>query len=358
MDTLTHALSGALLGRALAGGRAAPGLSVRQAVLAGAAAAAFPDSDFVLSFVSELSYLRGHRGITHSLLMLPLWAALLAVLFGWLARRSSTAPGWRNFYAIACAGLAIHIAGDLITQFGTMIFAPLSDFRFGLGTTFIIDLGLSGLITAGLITSAIWRRSRLPATLALIAVIGWIGISATGRSEALEVGREYARSQGISPTQIDAIPRPASPFNWTVVVFDGERYHTADINTRRSEPLTVQTDDNPIRQYSAHYLPIGQAVWQTRPRFGAAPGDDPALAQAVWHSADFAFFRWFAMFPALDRVQQLPDGRRCVSFTDLRFETPGRAETPFRYGLCQGTNPDGWQLFRRLNDGLRWLDAR
>lgn len=356
MDTLTHALSGALLGRALAGGSATRGLSIKQAVLAGTTAAAFPDADFVLNFVSELSYLRGHRGITHSLLMLPLWAALLALLFGWLARRKASAPDWRNFYAIACAGIGIHIAGDLITQFGTMIFAPLSDFRFGLGTTFIIDLGLSGLIVAGLLASAIWRRSRLPATLALVAVVGWIGLSATGRSEALDVGREYARSQGISPSRIDAIPRPASPFNWTVVVFDGERYHTADINTRRSEPLIAQADDNLIRKYSAPYLPVHQAVWQIRPRFGATPGDDPTLAQAVWHSADFAFFRWFAMFPALDWVQQLPDGRRCASFTDLRFETPGRAETPFRYGLCQSA-AQGWQLFRRFNDGLRWLDA-
>ncbi|PKO55674.1 MAG: hydrolase, partial [Betaproteobacteria bacterium HGW-Betaproteobacteria-21] len=84
MDTLTHALSGALAGRLLAprasGTAVRPVLPVWQAVVAGAAAAAFPDLDFVLGYVSELTYLRGHRGVTHSLLLLPLWALLVSLL--------------------------------------------------------------------------------------------------------------------------------------------------------------------------------------------------------------------------------------------------------------------------------------
>ncbi|MBL8222786.1 MAG: apolipoprotein N-acyltransferase, partial [Bryobacterales bacterium] len=52
---------------------------VWQVVVAGAAAATFPDIDFVLGFVSELTYLRGHRGVTHSLLLLPLLYLLPAL---------------------------------------------------------------------------------------------------------------------------------------------------------------------------------------------------------------------------------------------------------------------------------------
>ena len=51
--------------------------------------------------------------------------------------------------------LAAHIAGDVITGFGTMVFAPLSRWRAALGTTFIIDLWFSGIILAGLIASAV-----------------------------------------------------------------------------------------------------------------------------------------------------------------------------------------------------------
>ena len=91
MDTLTHALSGALVGRMLAGRRPAVDaratnvaqVPVWQMVVAGTAAAIFPDLDFVLGWISELTYLRGHRGVTHSLILLPLWGLLIA----WLLAR-------------------------------------------------------------------------------------------------------------------------------------------------------------------------------------------------------------------------------------------------------------------------------
>lgn len=41
--------------------------------------------------------------------------------------------GWRALYGVTALALAAHIAGDLITSFGTMIFAPLSDWRAGIG---------------------------------------------------------------------------------------------------------------------------------------------------------------------------------------------------------------------------------
>jgi membrane-bound metal-dependent hydrolase YbcI (DUF457 family) len=76
LDTLTHALSGALLARATAP-KDAPPRSIPRRVAAGFFAAAAPDLDFVLAFVSPVFYLEQHRGPTHSVLLLPLWALLL-----------------------------------------------------------------------------------------------------------------------------------------------------------------------------------------------------------------------------------------------------------------------------------------
>ena len=79
MDTLTHALSGALLGRATAQQGLSPP-SLRRRVAAGFLAAAAPDLDFVVSFVGPLEYLLNHRGVTRSVLVLPFWAFVLAWL--------------------------------------------------------------------------------------------------------------------------------------------------------------------------------------------------------------------------------------------------------------------------------------
>jgi len=342
LDTLTHALSGALLARALtpalpAAAPAAPAAStlfgppvpVWQALAVGFFAATFPDSDIVLKWVSDLAYLRGHRGVTHSLLMLPLWAALLGVLAAVALRRPTA---WRRYGWLAAGGIAIHIAGDWITQFGTMLFAPLSDARFGLGSTFIIDLPLSGIVVAGLVASALLPRSRWPALLALALLPAWVGVGVIGKHEALAFGQTYARAQGIAAARVDAAPRPASPFNWTVVVFDGTDYHVAHVNTRRTVPLAASTDDHFIRRFSAAYQPLHLARWERRPKFGSET--EAALAREVWQHPDFGFFRWFALFPLVHAVES--GARTCVWYRDLRFEFPGRGEVPFRYGMCRG----------------------
>ena len=363
MDTLTHALSGALVGRMLAGRRPAVDaratnvaqVPVWQMVVAGTAAAIFPDLDFVLGWISELTYLRGHRGVTHSLILLPLWGLLIAWLLARFWQRGGRAgAGWRSFYLVVCSALCVHILGDLITQFGTMILAPFSDQRFGWGTTFIIDLPFTGIILAGLLASALWRSSRVPAATALVLLAGWVGVQAMGRAEAIDAARAYAAANGIAAVEVDAAPRPASPFNWTAIVFDGERYHYAHINTRRSEPLVATEDDNFIRRFSAPYMPVAMAQWEVRERFGN--GSTRALAEQVWNAEDFAFYRWFAMFPVLDHAGEGADGQRCASFKDLRFLTPGRDRQPFIYGLCNVA--DGWRLFEREAGGLRWIDPR
>lgn len=351
MDTLTHALSGALLARALAPGSRrrwlppaserwfGPPVSVAQAMVVGTAAAVFPDLDFVLGWISDLAYLRGHRGVTHSLLLLPLWAALLGWLFAHLFRRPDA---WKRCAWLAAAGLGIHILGDWITSFGTMLLAPVSDARFGLGSTFIIDLVVSGIVLGGLLASLVWRRSRVPATVALALLPVWIGVSLAGRAEALAYARDWAQRQGIAAQDIDAAPRPASPFNWTVVVFDGAQYHYAHVNTRRTAPLVATPDDHFIRRFSAPYLPLAQAQWQVASKFGN--GGDEALVRSAWAAPEFEFFRWFAQFPALERVERA-GGAECVFYRDLRFATPGRNEIPFRYGLCREAGMP-WQAYR------------
>ncbi|MBY0270232.1 MAG: metal-dependent hydrolase [Burkholderiales bacterium] len=333
MDTLTHALSGALLARATTG-LEKPALPVGRRMAIGALVAAFPDLDVVTSWISPLAYLYNHRGVTHSLVMLPLWTVLLAWIFALIWRGG---PGWKTYAPVVALSLAAHIAGDWITTFGTMIFAPLSDYRHGIGTTFIIDLWFSGIIIAGLLLSLLWRRSRVPAVAGLVVLAGYVVLQSVLLQQAVEFGRGYAQTAGLTQARVSALPRPVSPFNWMVVIEDDQGYRYSQINLIRKEVLQAGDDAGFIRKLDAVYRPLDQAVWETDLRYGR--GSQGAVVRAVFEHPQFEFFRWFSAYPALHRIDS-EAASLCIWFKDLRFLTPGRGSLPFIYGMCsEGAGP-------------------
>ena len=343
MDTLTHALSGALLARATAPSPTADLLPLRRRVALGALAAAFPDADVVTSLFSPLAYLYQHRGVTHSVVMLAMWALLLAWLCSRLWRGG---PGWRAYFGVIALGIGIHIAGDWITSFGTMVFAPLSDFRAALSTTFIIDLWFSGIILAGLLASWLIKRSRWPAIAGLAVLCGYVGFQYLQQQRAVQFGEQYAAAMKLPEARVSAIPRPVSPFNWMVVVDDGERYHYSLVNLHRREARQPAADAGFIARLDAPYLPLDQAAWVSADRYGSL--QHAALAREALNQPQFGFFRWFAQYPALYRIDH-GNPSICVWFQDLRFFTPGRTTWPFRYGVCR-EGAGQWRPYELLSD--------
>ena len=345
MDTLTHALSGALLARATAPKNAAP-RTIPRRVAAGFFACAAPDLDFVIGFVGPVEYLLSHRGVTHSLILLPLWAFLLACLLAKILREPR---GWRALYGVCALALLVHIVGDLITSFGTMVFAPFSDWRAALGTTFIIDLWFSGIILAGLVFSAVFFRSRIPAIAASVVLAGYVGFQFVQKREALALGQQYVQAKGLSGARVVAHPRPVSPFNWTVFVSDEEAHRFAHVNLVRKEPRRYAPGDGFVARIDSPYMPADQAIWVRRSRYGEA---DRELIREAWNSEALAFFRWFADVPAFDGVSE---GSTCIWFADLRFLTPGREWLPFRFGACR-EHPDApWRGYERAESGAKIL---
>lgn len=346
MDTLTHALSGALLARATAP-KDAPPRSLPRRIAAGFFACAAPDLDFVLSFAGPVTYLEQHRGVTHSVVLLPLWALLLS----WLLAKVLREPGgWRALYGVTAMALGAHIVGDLITSFGTIVFAPLSQWRAAIGTTFIIDLWFSGIILAGLVGSVIFRKSKVPAMVASALLAGYVGFQYVQRQNAVDFGEQYARSQGMKDAVVTVHPRPVTPFNWTVFVSDESHHYFAHVNLVRREPRRYQPGDGFIARVDSPYLPLEQAAWASQPRFGHPPADD--VARQAWNSQALGFFRSFADLPAFDGITE---GSTCVWFSDLRFLTPGRDAMPFRFGACRDTAGGPWRAYQRLGDGARLL---
>src|SRR6202166_5228815 len=122
MDTITHGIVGALLGKALFAGpdipagnpnngatQALSSPTARVAIAACTLGAMFPDIDVFAGPLAHnpLSIMEWHRNITHSAVILPLWALLLAVLSIPLARLLKwKSPPVLTLFAIYTAGIA------------------------------------------------------------------------------------------------------------------------------------------------------------------------------------------------------------------------------------------------------------
>ncbi|HKU43986.1 MAG TPA: metal-dependent hydrolase [Polyangiales bacterium] len=124
MAIFGHAAVGIALGRAYQGRADVPLL---PACAAGIALAALPDLDFFGAwFGAEYGTDWGHRGFTHSFL----FAAVVALLIGWIAGRCGLPRAWTAL--IAGLALASHGLLDTLTNGtnGPALLWPFSSARF------------------------------------------------------------------------------------------------------------------------------------------------------------------------------------------------------------------------------------
>jgi len=152
MDTITHGIAGALVGKGFFSRRAA-----RVVVFAATVGAMFPDIDVIAEIFSRdpLAIVRYHRAITHSFVALPFFAATLA----WLTRagvrflktkyarfHDLESPSWGTLTIIYAVAIASHILLDGLTSFGTRMWYPLSQQRVAWDWLFIIDFCFTALV--------------------------------------------------------------------------------------------------------------------------------------------------------------------------------------------------------------------
>lgn len=338
MDTLTHAISGAVIGAATAlpgrgaGERAG---TIRQRALWGGLFAAFPDSDMVLAlFLEHFDYLFAHRGVTHSLVVLPIWAALLggvAAKFGKLR--------YRDMVLLAALALTAHICGDLITSYGTRLFAPFWNAPLAFPITFIIDPIFTTILLTGLVI-ALLRWQPMAARVSGIVLLAYLGVQTVAYLQAEKIGREYVQEQSLDNSLVMVFPQPFSPFNWKVVVVHGESFHRSYINLLKSDTATPDADAFIVQRMRAAYRPVEDAYWQVYPRRPEGPSATRELAVAAWEQPEFAGFRRFALLPYVTEISG-DSLSVCVWFTDLRFTLPELSH-PFEYAMCRVD--DDWSL--------------
>ena len=332
MDPVTHLLGGALAGRTLAPAEPPQG---RRALAVGALAGLFPDIDFLARFVLDpLDALNFHRGVTHSLLLMPLWALLVGGLLARLFRLPV-----RRVLLITAAGITLHILLDLITPYGTRILSPWSDQAYTLGTTFVIDPLITLLLALGL-WLALGRRRRWigAATFSLVVLV--IGGQALQRQRAEALAAQWAHSRGLAPEQVLALPQPFSPWNWKLVVTTRDRYWITHLHLGEKDSLLKRLYPRhwPLGGAIHGYRPASRARWHEVSRFGP----QPSRAQKAWQSPAAAPLRRFARLPAwYDRDAETG----CLWFTDQRFTLP-TLRPFFLFAICP--QRAGWSVARGI----------
>ena len=285
-----------------------------------------PDADFVLKFISDTTYLQYHRGITHSILMLPLWAWLFYSLLPAKRAEQKLAP-WLIGIAIA-----MHIFLDLITSFGTMLLAPVSDWRAALDLVFIIDPLFTACLLLPLL-AAIFRpkKTRTLAVTALILSASYLGLTVVTHNRAIEL----ARTEQPGAQTYAALPLPFSPYHWQLIATWPGHYKRSAVNLwpdfPGSRPLFSQAF------IDRHMPPLEtpeHLTWQQLPAMQTIQGID--------NLPGVAFYRWFSRFPVL-----LARDEKHIEFGDLRFGAGiDGAKAPFTLDIELGDNPAAWLIWR------------
>ena len=302
MDTITQGLLGATT--AQLGFRQRIG---KDATWLAALAGIVPDLDI---FVQPLMTLSGretddftriviHRGLSHSLIMVPV-ISLLITLPWWRFRRSSKSPQpFTLLYACVFIALLTHSLLDWTTSYGTQLLAPFTDRRFALDFMPIIDIFYTPVLILTLTTCYTIRKVKSnPRKFTLI--VGWIGFGLstayilTGgvmKTLAIQTMQKHF-PQKTSTGQYQAYPQIGTIFLWRITYRDDTTWAAARVNLLfRAKP-------------HINHETIHRNLWTDKAR---------QLDEAKT-------FEWFAM-GQIRQVYRKRYDSHVVEFMDMRYGT-------------------------------------
>ncbi len=283
MFNSTHTLVGIALSRA--------GLNrwSPHATATAVVATNFPDLDSLTLFANSTAYLEHHRGITHSVLAIPFFAAFVAVLMWAITSRRVAPPTrFRVLFGIALVVMMTHPLLDYLNPYGLRPFLPFGTTWLYGDTLFIIDPWIDFLLLSGIIVSrSLPKRSAAVAGLSLLIITGYVGLRMGTRAQAVaRLDAHVETLQGAISSSV--LPRMLNPFAWTGIVEAETKLWRVEIAGGQVRP-DLEIDKMPAS-------PVTRRAAQT---------------------ATAATLLGFARFP-FNVEQQLEDGYR-VYFVDLRF---------------------------------------
>ena len=319
MDSITHTLTGAVIGRAINDERVG-----NWGTIAGLAMGAFPDSDFVLGLFNRQFYLEYHRDFTHSLILIPFYA----LFFSWVFVKISKRPYFWSFYKICLLVLVSHVLLDLFTSYGTMIFSPFFEHRYAWDLIFIIDLIFSGIVVFPLVASLLWKRkSSWVCRGSLIGLTLYVLFCWMQQGRALELTKTFARSLDEEVLKVASMPQPALPFRWANYIETKDNVYQGFVDFLKKEPPHQASKSTSFfDKLDSLYHPPDKIAYKSWVKFPDSPWVKKAL-----QTDGARFYYWFARFPVVRSVNST-NGTHRVEFMDVRFLLPSM-RTPFVYYL-------------------------
>jgi len=354
MDPLTHAAAGVLISQVL------PTPSRKAGALAGAVLAMLPDLDYLLVLINQLTLIRHHRGFTHSLIAIPLWALLAAAT----ARALGGTRWFRPIFFLGLAALASHLVLDLVTSYGTQIFSPFSSAKLSLDWVFIIDPYVTGLLVLGAVVSWFSRsRSRSLGAVFLSLTVAYLLVCGLYHHQALELARRALTPPGVEQVRVAALPQPLSCRRWHLLAAGPEGIRQAFVQL-------------PYLAWLGKEAGLDQAYAAVRPEaFFQAPRTSYRAPEHLliheWRPAPLppltlspeaqhilSRYLEFARFPLL--VNSGTQGAELVlTWLDLRFAVPGY---PYPFVLHLVLDQKGglisWALGRNLKAAPKATPAK
>jgi inner membrane protein len=230
MDTITQGLLGATI--AQLGFRQRVG---RDATWVAAAAAVVPDLDVLVEplltllgvELSPVSHVLFHRSYSHSLLVAPMLALLIALLW-WRLRRTRAGPvRFTLLYGTVLAAVISQPLLDMCTSYGTPVLLPLSDRRLALDAVAVVDIVYTPLLVVSLVGCWLVRRTRKEAASGRRSlVVAWVGFTlstgylAAGRlihDSVVDRARAQLAGKKGELARVEAYPVIGSIVLWRVV---------------------------------------------------------------------------------------------------------------------------------------------
>ncbi|HLK03404.1 MAG TPA: metal-dependent hydrolase [Candidatus Acidoferrum sp.] len=402
MDTITHGIAGALIGKALFRGEdlvsRRPMNQARIVTWAMMLGAIFPDSDVIRDIFSknDMLMITWHRSITHSLLCLPVFAILLAVVTREFARwRKWESPSLAQLTGIYAVGILSHILLDLVTTFGTMVWSPLEWSRPAWDLVFIVDFSFSGIllipqllewvnrdaahakrralilwvvvvpspfliaaiarivgapISAGAILTACllfsllfllpayrgWGARVRPVAwnrAGFVAACCYIGLTIVAHRVALQRVKDFVAFEKIQPESVGALPFPPSLLNWDGLVRTSRGVYELPMDLTRQNPFKTDA--------AVTAMPPGSEI--SYKYFPDAP-TNLWIARAKQLPEVQKVF-WFARFP-VTRFH-MENGEAIVEISDARFpkirpDRPGGFTYRVRFDAAGNVRAKGW----------------